>query len=126
MIQLGQNEMETHVTLLGWLHIAGNIVILLVGLCVFVFLIGIGSFVTDDFIANRILTIVGAFVAIVLTTFALPGIVAGYGLLRRQSWARILSMIVAFFGLLNFPLGTALGIYSFYVLLQDEAQNYFK
>ena len=39
---------------------------------------------------------------------ALPSLLAGYGLLREKNWGRILTIIVSFFNLLNFPLGTAL------------------
>ena len=45
------------------------------------------------------------------------GVIAGWGLLDRQSWARILAIVLAFISLLNFPLGTALGIYTLWVLL---------
>ena len=34
-------------------------------------------------------------------------------------------MVVGFLGLVNFPLGTAIGIYTFWVLLQDSAADYF-
>ena len=58
----------------------------------------------------------------------IQGMVAGYGLLRRKAWGRILAMVVGFLGflgLVNFPLGTAIGIYTFWVLLQDSAADYF-
>jgi hypothetical protein len=55
----------------------------------------------------------------------IPGMVAGYGLLRRKAWGNILAMVVGFLGLVNFPLGTAIGIYTFWVLLQDSAADYF-
>jgi hypothetical protein len=51
--------------------------------------------------------------------------VAGYGLLRRRAWGRILALVVGFLGLVDFPLGTAIGIYTFWVLLQDSAADYF-
>jgi hypothetical protein len=34
-------------------------------------------------------------------------------------------MVVGFLGLVNFPIGTAIGIYTFWVLLQGEAADYF-
>jgi hypothetical protein len=50
---------------------------------------------------------------------ALSGLV-GVGLLMRQSWARVLALIVGALSLLNIPFGTALGIYTFWVLLPTE------
>ena len=55
----------------------------------------------------------------------MPGIIAGIGLLARAGWGRILTLIIAAFSLLNFPLGTALGAYTFWVLLQSSADKYF-
>lgn len=44
-------------------------------------------------------------------------VAAGIGLLRRASWARLLAIIVAFLSLIKLPLGTALGVYTLWVLL---------
>jgi hypothetical protein len=57
--------------------------------------------------------------------FSLPKLIAGYGLLKRQEWARILTLVLSFFSLLNFPLGTALAIYSFIILTKEEAIRLF-
>jgi len=40
-----------------------------------------------------------------------------WGLSERQPWARILGIVVAFLALIRFPFGTALGIYTLWVLL---------
>jgi hypothetical protein len=56
---------------------------------------------------------------------ALPGLAAGYRLLKRQAWGRILALVVGFLDLVNFPVSTAIGIYTLWVLLQDSAATYF-
>jgi hypothetical protein len=43
-------------------------------------------------------------------------LVAGYGLLNRRPWGRIVAIIAAVLALIKFPLGTALGIYTLWVL----------
>ncbi len=49
----------------------------------------------------------------------------GYALLTRQPWGRILAIIAAIFTLLKFPFGTALAIYTLWVLLPaDSAAEY--
>jgi hypothetical protein len=58
-------------------------------------------------------------------TLAIPGLVAGYGLLTWKSWGRILAIVVGILSLINFPLGTAVGIYTLWVLFQEEATDYF-
>lgn len=50
------------------------------------------------------------------------GLVAGWGLLERQSWARILAIILAFISLLHVPFGTAIGIYTLWVLLPSSSE----
>jgi hypothetical protein len=45
----------------------------------------------------------------------------GYGLLKVRSWGRVLALIMAFLMLLDLPFGTALAIYTLWVLLPLEA-----
>ncbi len=121
---LDQKQMELHVTILGWLHIIGSAFFLVLGLIGFVFLAGIGILSYDPE-AARILPFIGLMGMILFTALGVPGIVAGIGLLRRKTWGRILALIVGFFSLVNVPIGTALGIYTFFVLLQQEATAHF-
>lgn len=44
-------------------------------------------------------------------------VATGIGLLRRASWARMLAIVVAFISLIKLPFGTALAIYTLWVLL---------
>jgi hypothetical protein len=41
---------------------------------------------------------------------------AGFGLLNRRPWGRVVAIIAAILALLKFPFGTALGIYTLWVL----------
>ena len=53
------------------------------------------------------------------------GVIAGWGLLERQSWARILAIVLGIFTLVHFPIGTALGIFTLWVLMpQESAREY--
>ena len=54
------------------------------------------------------------------------GLVGGIGLLSYQPWARFIVMIVAAVGCLNIPIGTLKGVYSLWVLLQDETVKLFE
>jgi hypothetical protein len=44
-------------------------------------------------------------------------------LLQREPWARIVCLIMGFLALLNIPFGTALGVYTLWVLLPAEADE---
>jgi hypothetical protein len=60
-------------------------------------------------------------VALIIALKAAVGFVAGWGLLQREPWARMLTIVLAFLALFNIPFGTALGIYTLWVLLPAES-----
>jgi len=130
--------MEKHVTVVGALHIGFGILGILAAMVVFgvviiVFAGTVGPGVlSGDREALAILTAIGSGVALLLSGVALllvllsvPGIIGGIGLLKRKPWARILVMILAAFDLMNIPIGTAVGVYTFWVLVQDETVGLF-
>jgi uncharacterized membrane protein (DUF2068 family) len=53
--------------------------------------------------------------------FAVTELIAAWGLFEHRLWARILVLVVGFIALLRFPFGTALGIYTLWVLLPGHA-----
>ena len=123
MNTLDQRQMQLHVTILGWLHIVANALMLVGGVLLFLLLVGIGVF-SGDPEALPILSIVGTVGGLLMAVLAIPGMVAGIGLLRRRNWARILALVLAVFGLPNFPLGTAMSVYTGFVLLQNAAAEH--
>jgi hypothetical protein len=124
MNTLDTNSLRLHVPVLGWLYVVANAVLLIIGLVALALFWGIGIAV-QDLVAYRILTLVGGLALALFALFALPGLIAGVGLLQRRRWARTLALVVGILGLAAFPIGTALGIYAFFVLLQAQADEYF-
>ncbi len=124
MKQLDQHQLNQHVTILGWLHIANTFLLLVIGGFLFFLLSVIGP-LTGDPDAMVVLPIVAISICGLLVFLALPGLVAGIGLLKRRNWGRILSIIVSVFNLMNFPIGTALAVYTLWVLFQESAAGYF-
>ncbi len=61
------------------------------------------------------------FAAIIVGAHAALSIIAGWGLLERQTWARAIAIVAAFLALFHIPLGTALGVYTIWVLLPNES-----
>jgi hypothetical protein len=59
----------------------------------------------------------------VLIITGVLGLIAGWGLLERQGWARILAIILGFLSIFHFPLGTALGAYTLWVLLPASSEQ---
>jgi len=58
---------------------------------------------------------------IFLGLFGLLHLALAWGLFERQSWARILGLVLGILALLRFPLGTALGIYTLWVLAPEPS-----
>ena len=124
MDEIMERDMQQHITVLGWLYIVCHTLFLIVGAFVFLLLTGIG-FGSGDPKAVRILPIVGISIGVLLMALPLLGLAAAYGLLMHKPWARILALVEGFLSLLNFPLGTIIGIYTFVVLLPRAAADYF-
>lgn len=68
-----------------------------------------------------ILTTIGIFIFI----FAIIGIIGAVGVIKKKEWGRIVMLVVSFFNLIHIPLGTILGVYSIWVLLNDETIRLF-
>ena len=63
-------------------------------------------------------------IAILLFAKAAVGFLAGWGLLQHERWARILALVLGFIALFtNIPFGTALGVYTMWVLLPTESER---
>jgi len=58
---------------------------------------------------------------IVLAFFGVLHLVLAWGLFEREPWARFLGLVLGLLALLRFPLGTALGIYTLWVLLPESS-----
>jgi hypothetical protein len=124
-MEIKSHNIKQHVTILGWLHIANSALGIVIGAFILVFFLVLGP-ATRDPEAVLILSIVGTLTCGFLLLFSLPGVLAGIGLLKGQNWGRILALIVGLFNLINVPVGTVLAGYTFWVLLQNEANAYFE
>ena len=50
------------------------------------------------------------------------GFFTGWGLLNRESWARVMALVLGFLALIHIPFGTALGVYTLWVLLPANSE----
>lgn len=56
-----------------------------------------------------------------LAIFGVGHLVLAWGLFQREPWARVLGLVFGFLALLRPPFGTALGIYTLWVLLPEHS-----
>jgi hypothetical protein len=114
------SRIEKHITLVGVFHIVYHALGFVGGLLLLALVAFVRGFVVDPF-AARIVWWVGTLIATFLMVLSVPGVIGGVWLLRRREWARILTLIVGAVGLIDIPLGTALGVYTLWALTQDDA-----
>src|SRR5208337_295521 len=69
------------------------------------------------------LTALFSTLGIIILAKSACGFIAGWGLMKRDSWARILALVLAFISLFNIPFGTAIGVYTLWVLLPAQSQQ---
>lgn len=113
-------DTKQHLTVVAALNIGLGVLGVVLAMIAFVVLAGIGL-LSGDPDAMPVLTFIAFIAGGFLLITSVPGIIGGIGLVKRQSWARILVLILSVIGLINIPLGTIVGIYSIWVLMQDEA-----
>ena len=117
--------MYKHIDVISVLWIVSGALGIIIGLFTFWLFFGISYIPDVDWEASQILRIVGVWAGGIIAFFSIPEIIAGVGLIKRKEWGRILALVVSFFNLIWFPLGTALGVYSIIILLNDESVKIF-
>jgi hypothetical protein len=119
----GEKQMEKHVTAVGVIRIGWGIVGILAAILILTLLVGVGVFLGEQL--GALLATIGSGIAVLALVLSVPDIVGGIGVLRRKSWARYMVLVLAVLDLINIPVGTAVGIYSIWVLVQDETAQLF-
>lgn len=121
--------MESHKRILGILYIIS-------GALQMIFIFGLSMFIStvlafamrevdpgQEVIIELITSIFQFLPAVIIIFFSIPAIIAGIGLLYKQSWALVLALILGCFKLFSFPIGTALGVYTIWVYVEQNKQS---
>jgi hypothetical protein len=122
------NKMRKHVTVVGAIHIGFGLLGLIGAMAVFFALHFAKGFIPSEEgdVPIMVLRFLGISIPFLIGFMSTLGLVGGIGLLSLQSWARYLVIVVAALGCLNIPIGTLKGVYSLWVLLQDETVKLFE
>ena len=123
--------METHVRVVGILHIVLGAMGLVGAVVVMVIFGGAAAIVgaTADpnaRVAVPIISALGGLITCLIVVTAIPGIIAGIAVLKLREWGRILMIIVSVLDLFSIPIGTALGIYGLWTFLHPETRPLFE
>ncbi|MCO6358413.1 hypothetical protein BXY85_0026 [Roseivirga pacifica] len=87
------------------------------------FIFGLAEANDPDFAeVSPMFDIIGAFVWGIAILFLLPRLIIGIGLAMQQKWADIPGLVFGIISLLNFPLGTLLGVYAIAVFTAKKKE----
>jgi hypothetical protein len=127
-VQLRPGRVQAHLHLLGilWLAISafnavGGLILLILGNALFPHLREMKDVPSD--VPVGFLTALFTTLGIIVLAKAACGFFAGWGLTKREGWARIVALVLAFISLFNIPFGTAIGVYTMWVLLPSQSQQ---
>ncbi len=125
-MQPRRSRVQEHIHLLGilWLAISafnavGGVILYILANTLFAHMRDLGAPEAPTAFLRPLLSVV----AILVLAKAALGFIAGWGLLRREPWARIVALVLAFLALLNVPFGTAIGVYTLWVLLPGPSER---
>jgi hypothetical protein len=119
--------LRVHLDVLGWLHVLWGVFGLLAGASLGVLALG----TVAAFFELRGESGLGPTVWVLLISGALLAatgaamVVAGRALLARSTRGRLATLVLSVLNLFLLPFGTALGIYAFWTLLNDDARRAF-
>ena len=118
-------DRERHIRILAWLWIIRGLLLACAAVITFIACF-VGGIFSGTLLETLITPIVGLVVGFFLFLFSLPSLAAGMGLLEGKSWARVLAMVLGVFAFFDFPIGTALCVYTFWTLWGREADYHFE
>jgi hypothetical protein len=120
-------RVQQHLHLLGILWLAmsafnavAGLVVIVVGNTLFPHLHEMGA---PAEVPTGFLSAIVSTVGIIILAKAACGFFAGWGLQHGEPWARIVALVLAFISLFNIPFGTAIGVYTMWVLLPGPSQQ---
>ena len=118
--------MKKHVTIVGALQIGFSTLWLIAAIVLFIVFNFARGFVNNDEVATKVLAFLGIALPVLIGVISVIGLIGGIALLSYRGWARILVIIVSALGCLNIPIGTLVGVYTIWVLMQDDTVKLFE
>lgn len=118
---IAQSRLQSHLNVLGVLWMVVGILFLIPAIPLLIFGSSLHLTFHHQEPFNALFPFLLYLIGSTLLILGAGGICVGLGLRQRQPWARICAIILGVLALFHPPLGTALGIYTLWVLLADES-----
>jgi hypothetical protein len=121
-----RSRLRHHLPMLGMLWIVVGVLYLLPSLAIL--FVGSASHIVidDNAVARTLGPVIMSALGGSLLLVGVGGILVGWGLRNCEPWARTVSIVLAILALFHFPFGTALGVYTLWVLLSDQGGSEYR
>lgn len=120
-----------HAKILGIIFLIMGGLILLGIIGVLIFLVGMGGLAAfnangSDAVPIAVMFLIFGGFTLLTVVFAIPQLIAGWNLLKGNGRSKIWVILSAIINVLNFPIGTIIGVYAFWFTFGDEGKRYFR
>jgi hypothetical protein len=119
-------NVETHKKVLGIIYVIDAALTILGMLAIRAIIEIVFGFAMEDAdyeaqrAADFVRAITSVLPAVLIIFVAIPTLIAGIGLLARQSWGPMFGLIIGCLHLIWVPIGTAIGIYAIWIYSEDQ------
>lgn len=115
-----------HLHLLGVLWFVMTALSVIPGIVMVFLATAAGAFMPGNGPEKTVAPILFGGLAVIFFIYAFGNFAAGLGLMKVAPWGRAVALVMAFINLLHAPFGTALGIYTLFVLLPEAAGDEYR
>lgn len=126
-------DLKSHKKTLGIIHIVygafNALIFVFIGVIISTFLPFVLEAIVEEegpegaMIFEMVANIIRVVITFIFILSAIPSLIGGIGLVQGKSWGLIVSLIAGCVSIFSFPFGTALGVYSLYVFIEDNKQK---
>ena len=115
-----RSRLQNHLSTLGTLWIIVGALFLFPSLGLFFASGAVRFFIHDNILARSLGPALFTLIGGTFLVLAIGGILVGLGLRDHKPWARTVAIVLGVLSLFHPPVGSALGIYTLWVLMSDD------
>lgn len=120
-VVLGPTKLQRHLRILGILWIVVGVLWIVPSLVLMGMSHASHIVIGDEIFTRHFMPPLMFSLGSVFLIIAAGGILVGWGLMNHERWARLTAIVIGVLAIFHPPFGTALGIYTLWVLLPTDA-----
>lgn len=123
-------DLQGHKRITGIIHIVYGLITIIFFLLISAFFDAFFPFILEAIeeesgkeaadIFDAVKGLIRSILYILIAFCTLPSIIGGIGLLQKKSWGMTVTLIAGCISIFSFPIGTAIGVYTIFVFIEDN------